>query len=140
MKKQNLCISETELNDYLSRSLSEDKRRSIEGHLSSCDSCLRKLLFAHEALEEFQKRKAKERIHMVRKNIWLAGAVIAFMLSFFMHRYFLQFLVATIILGAKWIFESSNARILVMIYDAWKKGGEKETSKIMRSLDDRIKF
>lgn len=140
MKKQTFCVSEAELNDYLNRSLDKGKRQMIEEHLNDCDACLGKILFAHETLEEFRNQKIKERSVMIRKNIWLAGAVIAFVFSFLIPRYFLQFLTATIILGAKWIFESSNARILIMIYDAWKRGGEKEASRIIKSLSDRMKF
>ena len=74
----------------------------------------------------------------MKKNLWLFGAIAAFLLSFFVPRYFVQFLVATILLGAKWIFESVNARILIMIYEAWQKGGEKEASKILNSFGDRL--
>ncbi|UCD54775.1 MAG: zf-HC2 domain-containing protein [Candidatus Omnitrophota bacterium] len=147
MQKTSLCLPETELNDYLSGMLSPEKKAEIENHLKDCNGCLEKLVFAYGAVEEFNKTKkgphsggqgVKLMKSMWKKNLWLFGAIIAFILSFFVPRYFIQFLVATILMGAKWIFESINARILIMIYDAWKKGGEKEATKILKTLNDRI--
>jgi hypothetical protein len=71
----------------------------------------------------------------MRKINWYAvGGVASFALSFVFPRYFLQFLVATILLGAKWIIDAKNTRMLVMIYEAWRKGGEKEASRILESM------
>ncbi len=141
MQKTSLCLPEIELNDYLSGVLSPEKKTEIENHLKDCSGCLEKLVFAYQAVGEFNKTK-KEGVNFMKsawkKNAWLFGAIIAFALSFFVPRYFVQLLVATILMGAKWIFESINARILIMIYDAWKKGGEKEATKILKTLNDRI--
>jgi len=73
-----------------------------------------------------------------KRNLWLFGAIIAFVLSFLVSRYFVQLLVATILMGTKWIFDSVNARILIMIYDAWKKGGSDEASKVLGTFNDRL--
>lgn len=141
MQKTSLCLPEIELNDYLSGVLSPEKKTEIENHLKDCNACLEKLVFAYQAVGEFNKTK-REGVKLMksiwRKNLWLFGAIIAFILSFLVPRYFIQLLVATILMGAKWIFESINARILIMIYDAWKKGGEKEATKILKTLNDRI--
>ena len=141
MLKLGTCVSDVELNDYLSGVLSPKDKERIENHLKDCGDCLEKLVFAYETVNEFNQIKPKGVNPMKslwKKNIWLIGAIIAFTLSFFVPRYFVQLLVATILMGVKWIFDSVNARILIMIYDAWKKGGEKEASKILGTLNDRF--
>jgi len=141
MKKLAECLSEVELNDYLAGALSPEERTEIEGHLKECNGCLEKIVFAYQTVKEFNQTK-KEGVNLMKstwkKNIWLFGAIVAFALSFFVPRYFVQLLVATILMGVKWIFDTLNARILIMIYDAWKKGGEKEATKILKTLNDRI--
>ena len=141
MKNLGTCLRDVEINDYLSGSLSEEKKAETERHLKDCGDCLEKLAFAYKTVEEFAGKKykgEKSMKSMWKKNIWLFGAILTFILSFLAPRYFVQLLVATILMGTKWIFDSVNARILIMIYDAWKKGGEKETSKVLGNLDDRF--
>lgn len=74
----------------------------------------------------------------LKKNRWLIASITAFTLSFAFPPVFLQFLLAAGILGGKWIFDSENARTLIMIYNAWKKGGEKEAGEMIEALKDRI--
>ena len=141
MKNLDTCLRDIEINDYLIGSLSEEKKSEIERHLKDCGDCLEKLAFAYKTVEEFGGKKykgEKSMKSMWKKNIWLFGAILIFALSFLAPRYFIQLLVATILMGTKWIFDSVNARILIMIYDAWKKGGEKEASKVLGNLDDRF--
>jgi len=141
MNKVSTCVSDRDLNDYLSSALSVEKKEEIENHLKDCAVCLEKLVFAYQTVEEFNKTTQKGVKTMKptwKKNLWLFGAIITFVLSFLVTRYFVQLLVATILMGTKWIFDSVNARILIMIYDAWKKGGEEETSKIFKNIDKRF--
>ena len=141
MEKVAQCLSEADLNDYLSGKITKEKKAELENHLKDCNTCLEKLAFAYETVEEFNKTKSKGVKSMKsswKKNLWLVGAIIAFALSFFAPRYFVQLLVATILMGTKWIFDSVNARILIMIYEAWKKGGEREASKVFGTLNDRM--
>jgi hypothetical protein len=141
MKEVGLCLSEIELNDYLSGALSDERKRDLETHLAGCTACLEKLVFAYQAVKEFGETKQKGAKPMKsgwKSNLWLFGTILAFALSFFVSRYFVQLLVAAILMGTKWIFDSVNARILIMIYDAWKKGGEHEASKILRTFNDRL--
>lgn len=74
----------------------------------------------------------------LKKNRWLIASITAFVLSFAFPPLFLQFLLAAGILGGKWIFDSENAKTLIMIYNAWKKGGEKEAGEMLKVLKDRI--
>jgi hypothetical protein len=71
---------------------------------------------------------------MKRLNIYLALAIISFILSFAVPRYFVQLLVATLLLGVKWVADSKSAKMLVMIYEAWKHGGEKEASRVLERI------
>lgn len=139
MKKSALCLSRVELNDYLSGALSRERKKDIEDHLKDCNGCLEKVVFAYQTVEEFNKTKGVKPMKFLwKRNLWLYAAILAFVLSFFVPRYFVQLLVATILMGTKWIFDSVNARILIMIYEAWKKGGEKEASKILQNFNDRL--
>jgi hypothetical protein len=126
------CLSELTLSAYLDGTLKGRDREAAEEHISSCDECLRALAASYEAVAQF-KKKRKENI-MKKINWYFVGMVTSFALSFFLARYFLQFLTAAIIFGAKWIIDSKNTRMLVMIYDAWRKGGEKEASRILENL------
>ena len=137
IRKITTCITDVELNDYLEGVLSNEKKVALEEHLKDCGECLEKIEFAHNVIKSFGRSKRGEsEVGMKSKNyIWLTGAVISFILSFIVSQYFLQFLIATVIFALKWIFESVNARILIMIYEAWKKGGEKEASKILKTFD-----
>ena len=145
MVKTGVCISDTQVNDYLTGSLSAEKKAEIESHIANCNACLEKIVFAYETVEEFNKeslpagRQGRRLMKKERKNnMWLYGAILTFILSFPLQRYFMQLLVATILMGGKWIFDSMNARILITIYEAWKHGGEQEASKILKNLNNRF--
>ena len=138
MVKTGICISDTQVNDYLTGSLSAEKKAEIESHVADCKACLEKVVFAYETVEEFNKKGKKPMKKERKNNLWLYGAILAFILSFPLQRYFMQLLVATILMGGKWIFDSMNARILITIYEAWKHGGSDEASKILGSFKDRM--
>ena len=76
---------------------------------------------------------------MKKINLYLLFAIVCFALSFVTPRYFLQLLAATVVLGAKWIVDSKSMKMLVMIHEAWKKGGDKEASRIIEEMDSRPK-
>lgn len=143
MNKIKACLSEAKLNDYLNNTLQGTEKKEVEEHLKDCSTCLDKLVFAYKTAIEFNnpgQKGVKNMKSLWKKNLWLIGSIIAFILSFIMPRYFIQALVASILMAIKWIFDSVNARILITIYDAWSKGDEKETSKILQGLNNRIKF
>jgi hypothetical protein len=136
IKKQS-HLTEIELADFLENSLDPHERQSCEEHLSSCAECLTKAVSAYEVVWAFKKDRYKNRkVNMMKKiNPYLMLAVMTFALSFFAPRYFLQLLLATLLLGAKWIVDSKSTKMLVMIHEAWKSGGEKEASRIIRALE-----
>lgn len=128
--------TEAELADYLSKHLSDDDKRKVEDHIATCSECLKRTVSAYESVKLFKKREARA---MKKINIYLVLAVVSFILSFVFRQYFVQFLTATLLLGIKWIADAKSTKMLVMIYEAWKKGGDKETSRILSSLDRDLK-
>jgi hypothetical protein len=123
---------EAELADYLSNTLKGEDRKRVEDHIACCNDCLETVVSAHESVKTFKKGKAKV---MKKINVYLILAIISFILSFVFQSYFIQFLTATLLLGIKWIADAKSTKMLIMIYEAWKKGGEKEASRILSSLD-----
>ena len=123
---------EAELADYLSNTLTGESRKAVEDHIACCNDCLDNAISAYESVKKFKERKAGI---MKRSNIYLILAIISFILSFVFQRYFVQFLTATLLLGIKWIADAKSTKMLIMIYEAWKKGGEKEASRILSALD-----
>lgn len=122
---------EAELAEYLSKTLNGEGRKRVEDHIACCNDCLDNVVSAHESVRTFKKRKDGV---MKKINIYLILAIISFILSFAFQHYFVQFLTATLLLGIKWISDAKSTKMLVMIYEAWKKGGEKEASRILSSL------
>ena len=76
---------------------------------------------------------------MKRINLYLILAVIAFSLSFVTPRYFVQLLVATLVLGIKWVADSRSTKMLIAIYDAWKTGGLQGAGRVLEKLDTHPK-
>lgn len=123
---------EAELAGYLSNTLTGESRNRVEDHIACCNDCLDNVVSAHESVKKFKKGKTGI---MKRLNIYLILAIISFILSFMFQNYFVQFLTATLLLGIKWIVDAKSTKMLIMIYEAWKKGGEKEASRILSTLD-----
>ena len=134
--------TELELADYLDNRLEARKRSEIEEHLAVCAECLDTVVAAHETVSDTGERPAKKKglkNFMKKINIYLILAMLSFALSFSVSQYFVQFLVATLLFGIKWIVDAKTTKMLVMIYDAWKTGGDKEASRILTTLDPGTK-
>ena len=127
---------EAELADYLSNTLTGEDRKRVEDHIACCTDCLDNAVSAYESVKTFKKRKPEV---MKKINVYLILAIISFILSFVFQHYFVQFLTATLLLGIKWIADAKSTKMLIMIYEAWKNGGEKEASRILSSLDKNPK-
>jgi hypothetical protein len=139
--KKSAHPTEEELAAYLGDSLPKHERQGCVEHLASCADCLVKAVSAYETVKVFEKDRPKKRkVNIMKKiNIYMVLASISFVLSFLTPRYFLQLLVATLVLGTKWISDSKSTKMLVMIYEAWKRDGEKGASRILETLDKRTK-
>lgn len=137
-RKARAHLAENDIAGYLARSLPEDERGRIAAHMADCPDCLAAVVSAHESAGPAESggnriRRLMRRI-MKKLNPYLILAMASFALSFVTPRYFIQLLVATLLLGAKWIADSKTTKMLVMIYEAWKHGGEKEASKVLERI------
>ena len=146
------CPSELELIDYLEGKLSRKKRGLVLEHIADCSGCLSSLELAQQVAEKryILEKPAPEMIGRA-KNImstkskriifnyrWQTLAFISFIFSFIFSRYFLQFLILAIIFSAKWIFDTGSTRVLIMIYEAWRKRDKDTVQKIIQGFQDRI--
>ena len=108
------CPSEEHLSLYMENRLSKDERGQIESHLADCPYCLDLVVVAKKAVDAAEKGFNLKSILLKQK--WLILGLVSLVLSFVFSRYFLQFLVATLILGIKWAVGSDGAKNLVMIF------------------------
>ena len=141
LEKTSACPAASELADYASGGLPRKRQKELEAHLAGCLACMEDIMLAKKA-EGFYMKETKSGGNFgnwLKKSLWLILAIASFVLSFAYPRYFLQYLVATLVLGAKWILETTNARILIMIYEAWKKGGEAELGRVLERFESRMK-
>lgn len=160
--KTAFCPDEKILLDYIEQRLRTEECQIIESHVAGCGFCLSGLALVCEAQTVSEKgefgevrpeliNKAKALLKSdkglkdtkmtkgkkTKKNLFLAGTLIFFVLSFLIPRYFLQFLVATLILGLRWAFESEGARTLIMVLDSWRKHSHDDDEEISQRLKDR---
>ena len=111
----------------------------IEEHLGSCDRCLGRIASAHDAVSQFNNgvTHSKKRGSIMKKlNLCVLLTLVTFVISFVIPRFFVQLLVATLLLGLKWVTDSKSTKMLVMIHEAWKKDGVPGASRILKTLED----
>jgi hypothetical protein len=148
------CLESERLADYIAGNLSKNALADIEGHIAVCKECLDKISMAAKAgalwkngqlapasqtaISKATDITAKKRAGKnPKRHIWLLAAMIAFMASFVFPRYFIQCLVATILLGVKWIVESENVRTLILVLDSWRKHQHDYDEEISQRLKER---
>jgi hypothetical protein len=149
--------------DYLKQKLDSQQRQMFESHIASCGLCLSSLNLMVEAERISQNKefgpvpqelldktkvllktnKSSQDIkpaakRKIKKSLLLGAAIIFFILSFLVPRYFLQFLVATLILGFAWVFESENCRTFIMVLDSWRKHTRDDDEEISQRLKGRF--
>jgi len=136
--KTHNCISPADLNAYMTGSLPAVKRKETESHISSCPYCTYMVAEAYAAVRGTRTSpRGGSNIMKTKIDIWLILTAIMFILSFFFPKYFIQFLVGTVLFGMKWITDNKNTKMLIMIYEAWKHGGEKELGRVMDKFDPK---
>lgn len=164
-KKTAACLSEQSLMDYFEGKPDQEYCQHIESHLAGCGFCLSQLNLIFQAQQGVYKRdkgtkvpagyvrRAKELIKAdsdmenkktlrkkkVKKNLFLIGAIMFFVGSFFVPRYFCQFLVITLILGIRWAFESEGGSTLIMVLDSWRRHSYEQNDEISQRLKNRFK-
>lgn len=127
------CLSEKELSSYLDKRLGDAERRKIEEHVAGCNACLDMLLVARDAgrLKKTENMQGRRR----GETKWLLGALILFLFSFIVKRYFLQFLAASAVLGFKWVMEGEGARRAIMIFKDFGRKQDPVNKERDRTLD-----
>ena len=136
LKRSRRCPSEAELSAYLQGLVSKEKNDSISRHISRCLFCLDLIEQAsrrHMSIREtgpskelikqakaIAEKQAPVGFRQFKKHLWLIGTIISFSLSFILPKYFLQFLILTLILGIKWALDTANTRTLIMIQESWR--------------------
>lgn len=152
------CPSIETLGKYVSGELEPDELYNISNHTKGCkfcneliegallhsaygkqiklDSVPEKIKNRAKSLNPAYSPKERKKMDFFKKNIWLMFSLITLTLSFFISRYFMQFLILSVIFGLKWIFDRASTRVLIMIYNAWKKHdttGDREMEEIFKS-------
>ena len=149
------CHESERLADYAAGNMSPAEKERFEAHIAGCSACLECLSLSARADSLFKTirmapassgalakakaiaaRPGKPRRN-VRKRLWLLATIIAFATSFVFPRYFLQCLVATILLGVKWIMESENMRTIILVLDSWRRHEHSRDEEISERLKDR---
>jgi len=134
--KNRLCPNEETLSEYISGTLSAEKRLMIEKHLAFCQSCRTILAETHD----ITRRSAGEKIitrfsSRKREVLWLTACLIMFTASFVFSKFFLQFLTVSFLLGIKWILDSKTTKTLIMINKTLK--AETQTDKEKTFIDQK---
>jgi hypothetical protein len=126
-----ICPTEELLSEYLSGTISPEDRKAVESHLASCADCRKLLSEAYDVLITPDLHEIFFNIkRWLRKNIWLIVAVSALASSFFFPKYFIQLITATILSGTKWIIDAKTTKMLITIYETWKKSDKDTTDSI----------
>ena len=127
LKKTSFCPSELELGKYLDKTLPVSQKERIEKHLADCGYCLDLLVAAKDAIGD--SRKKVSIAQSIAKQKWFIFSMVSFLLSFFIKRYFFQFLTLSLILGIKWALGGEGSRNLVMIFRSLSNKEAEEEAK-----------
>ena len=128
------CFSEEVLGEFISGCLPEEERPAVEKHIAECEKCRTLVSEAHQAMcTPDMSEIMYKAVGGIRKNTWLISAVIFLLFSFFLHRYFFQFLLASFISGSKWIVDSRNTKTVIMVHDGDKTFRPAPPKKISRN-------
>jgi len=152
------CPESGRLADYAAGNMSPAEKEAFEKHIAGCSACLECLSLSAKADSLFKAIRmapasagtiakaeaiaagpAKARRN-IRRRLWLVAAIVAFAASFVFPRYFLQCLVATILLGVKWIMESENMRTMILVLDSWRRHDSGRNEEISGRLKGRGKI
>lgn len=150
------CLSELDIHRYLEKKSVAKERERIEEHLIGCYDCLQIMADASKAKGMFEKGEFKSPsgsswTPRLEKELppwkssatkrktwgWLVAAVGSFLCSFLFHRYFIQFSVATLFFGVKWIVETRTTKVLIAIQDAWRRGDRQAAEELLEKLGKR---
>ncbi|MDD5634483.1 MAG: zf-HC2 domain-containing protein [Candidatus Omnitrophica bacterium] len=127
-----LCPTEKTLSEYTSNVISPENRKLVERHLASCAECRKLVIDTYDLLNRFDRWKMLRNIkNFILHNKWGIASAVFLLLSFIHPRYFLQFLVASLITGTKWIIDSKQTKMLIMIHEALKTTDKEKIESIV---------
>ncbi|MGB2600302.1 MAG: zf-HC2 domain-containing protein [Candidatus Omnitrophota bacterium] len=127
-----ICPQEEILSEYLCGHLPPEDKNAVEEHIAGCNSCRELLSDAYEIISKPDLNQTRRKVmNWIKSNPWFFTSVTAFTFSFVFPRYFLQFLAAGLLAGAKWIIDAKTTKMLIMIYEAWKHGDKDTTDKVL---------
>lgn len=126
-KKTPACPSELELGKYLDKTVSSSQREKIERHLADCGYCLDLLAVSKEVLRDCTKKPNP--LQALKQQKWFILSMFSLTASFFIKRYFFQFLTLSLILGLKWALSAEGSRNLVMIFRGLSRKDPAESEK-----------
>ena len=157
-KKGAACPPAETLARYASGTLEPNKLYAVSNHIKGCNFCneliegalLHSAYKKHIKLDNVPDRvknkakslnpgyRTKERkiMNYFKRNIWLILSLTSLAASFFIARYFQQFLILAVIFGLKWVFNRESTRALIMVYNAWKrhdKDSDKDLEEIFKN-------
>ena len=116
-----ICPTDEILSEYLSGIITPEDRISVETHLANCCKCRKIVSRSFKILND---PKIIKLLKYIRKKMisdkWLISSSIFLILSFLFNDYFLQFLIAALLTGIKWIIDSKTTKMLIMINEARK--------------------
>jgi len=159
MEKTPQCLNSQVLLDYLEKKVNAQERQDIEKHIADCSFCLSQLSLVAEVKKAgWKKEKVSSRLveqakalvrdndngqkpkkRRIKKNLFLGGAIMFFIASFLLPKYFMQCLVGALILGMRWAFESEGGRTLIMVLDSWRRHSHADDKEISNRLKDKFK-
>ncbi|MFH1394721.1 MAG: zf-HC2 domain-containing protein [Candidatus Omnitrophota bacterium] len=119
--KNRICPTENLLSEYISGVLPFKTALLIERHLASCAKCRLLISETHSVAKQSDPLKALSLLRAcICRNFCLIGAVFSLGASFIFHKYFMQFLIVTLLLGTKWITASKAVQTFITIYKTQK--------------------
>jgi len=130
-----ICPSDTVLAEYMSGVASPPDRAAVERHLAVCRECRILLSEAHAVVSRTDIREILAGVSAaLHRNRWALAAAVSLGCSFFFGKHFLQFLAAFLVSGGRWIAETKNRKMLIMINEAWKRGNAGKLDELLSSM------
>jgi hypothetical protein len=159
-EKASACPSVDILSKYVSGELEAAMLHDVSGHVKGCKFCNEliegALLYSAYAkninvgavpdkvknraksLNPVFKTKEHRIMHFLKRNIWIILSLASLTMSFFVSRYFFQFLILAVIFGLKWVFNRESVRTIVTIYNAWKRHDKESDKELDEIFKDRL--
>lgn len=154
------CPTAEALGKYVSGALEPGKLYNVSSHVKSCKFCNEliegALLYSTyekhisldrvadkvkekaKSLNPAYKTKGHKIIDHLKRNSWLILSLGSLIGSFFASRYFFQFLILAVLFGLKWIFNRESTRVLIMIYNAWKRHNKDTDKELEQIFKERL--